>query len=52
MRRNPTLTMSETYNINMSTFEDYQPEDFLALLKNYKISIYGTGTMSLSVIIN
>ena len=38
--------MSETYNINMSTFKDVQPEEFLVLLKNFRIAIYGTGTTS------
>ena len=31
-----------TVNINVSIFEDYQPEEFLALLKNYRIAIDGT----------
>ena len=52
MRRNLTLAMSETYNINMSIFEDGQQEEFLALLKNFIIAIYGTGTTLLSGRIN
>ena len=43
---NPTSVMSETYNINMFIFKDVQPEEFLALLKNYRIAIYGTVTTS------
>ena len=52
MRRNPATSMSETYNINMSTFEDRQPEEFLALLKNFMIAIDGTGMMSASGLFN
>ena len=52
MQRNPAMDMSETYNINMSTFEDGQPEKFLALLNNFKIAIYGTGMTSPSGRIN
>ena len=44
MRRNTSQAISETYNINMSTFDDGQPEEFLAQLKNFEIRIGGTGT--------
>ena len=40
--------MSETYNINMYG----QPEEFLALLKNFSITIDGVGTSSVSGRIN
>ena len=46
MRRNPAMDTSETYNINMYKFEVYQPEEFLALLKNFRVAIDGTGTTS------
>ena len=36
----------------MSTFEDIQPEEFLAILKNFKIIIDETGTTILSDWIN
>ena len=52
MRRNPYMATLETYNINMSTFENGQPEELLALLKYLKISIDGTGTTSPSGRIN
>ena len=52
MWRNPTPDTSDTYNINMSTFEDGQPEEFLALLNNFRNAIYGTGTTSPSVQMN
>ena len=52
MRRNPTSAISETYNINISMFEDGQPEEFLALLNNFSIAIDGTGTTSPSGRIN
>ena len=32
MQRNPALDSSKTYNINMSTFKNGQPEEFLTLL--------------------
>ena len=48
----PVTTTSERYNINMSTFEDRQPEEFLALLKNFMITIDGTGMMSASGLFN
>ena len=46
MWRNPTTATSGTYNINMSTLEYSQPEEFLALLNNFRITIDETGTMS------
>ena len=46
MQRKPAMAMLEPYNINMSMFEDRQPEEFLALLKNFSIAIDGTGTTS------
>ena len=44
MRRNPSQDTSETYNMNMFTFNDGQPEELLALLRKSKIAIDGTGT--------
>ena len=44
--RQPSQDMSETCKINMSTFDDGQAEEFLALLRNSKIRIDGTGTNS------
>ena len=46
IQRNPTLEMPETYNINMPTFKDGQPEEFLALIKNFSIENDGTGMAS------
>ena len=42
----------ETYKINISTFKDDQPEELLALLRNCKIAIDGTGTATASDRIN
>ena len=39
MRRNPSQATSEKYNMNMSTFDNGQPEEFLVLLRNFKIAI-------------
>ena len=36
--------MSETYKTNISTFDDSQSEEFLALLRNFKFAIDGTST--------
>ena len=36
MRRNTSQAISETYNINMSTFNDGQPEKFLTLVKKFE----------------
>ena len=36
------METSETYNINISTYDDGRPEYFLAILKNFKIAIDGT----------
>ena len=52
MRRNPSSAESETYNINMNTFYDGQPGEFLALLNSFSIAIDGTGTTIPSVRIN
>ena len=40
--------MSETYNVNMYTFNEGQLEEFLALLRNWKIATEGTRATSLS----
>ena len=34
------------YKVNMYTFNDGQPEEFLALLRNWKITTDRTGTTS------
>ena len=39
---NPSQCTSETYKINMSTFNYVQSEEFLALMRNWKIAIDGT----------
>ena len=44
MRRNPSSAASKTYNVNMNTFDDGQPEEFLSHLRNFKIAIDGTRT--------
>ena len=41
----PGFSTSETYNINMATFENSQQEEFLAILKNFKITTNEIGTM-------
>ena len=46
MRINLATATSETYNINMSTFEDSQPEEFLVILKNFSIPIDATVSTS------
>ena len=43
---------SETYNVNMKTFDDGQPEELISLLRNFKIAIDGTGTTNPSGWIN
>ena len=48
----PSSTASETFNVNMNTFDDGQPEEFLSLLRNFKIAIDGTGTTTPSGRIN
>ena len=44
MQRNPPQATPETYDINISTFNDGQPKKFLVLLRKFKIVIDGTGT--------
>ena len=39
MRRNPSQATSETYNMNMYTFDNGPAEEFLALLRKFKIMI-------------
>ena len=46
MRRKLTSAMSETHNLNLSMFEDVQPEEFIVLLKNLRTVIVETSTMS------
>ena len=46
MKRKSIPSASETYNMNISMFNDGQPDEFLALLNNFKIEIDGTGTTS------
>ena len=50
--RNPSQTASETYKINISTFNDGQLEKFLALLRRIKIKIDETSTTPVLVWIN
>ena len=50
--RNPSQAALETYKINISTFNDGQPEELLALLRNCNIAIDGTGTTTASGRIN
>ena len=52
IRRNPALAASKTYKLNMVMFNIFQPEDFLALLKNLIISIKGTRTTTVPRRIN
>ena len=44
MQRKPSLEASETYKINMNTFNDGQTEEFPALLKNFKLKTDWTET--------
>ena len=39
MLRNPSDANSEMYKLNIVTFEHDQTEEFLALMKNFKISV-------------
>ena len=39
---------SEKYELNTSTFNNRKPEEFLALMNNFKTAINGTGTESVS----
>ena len=41
MRRNPSQSTSETYNMNMSTFDNVQAEELFALLRKLRITING-----------
>ena len=45
MRQNLSNADSETYKLNIATFEHGQPEEFLALMNNFKTAIGGTGNM-------
>ena len=52
LRKPLALATSETCNIAIVTLENSQPEEFLALLNNFKIAIYRTGTASVAGQIN
>ena len=52
MRRNPSDANSETYELKIVTFEHGQPEEFLALVKNFKKLVEGTGTTTAAGNIN
>ena len=52
IRRNLSQVTSETYKVNIYTFDDVQLEEFLMLLRNWKIATDITGTNSPSVWIN
>ena len=52
MRRIITSSTLETHAIKMAMFENFQPEDLLVLLKNFNISIDGTGNITISGRIN
>ena len=44
MRQNLSNNNSETYELKIVTFEHDQPEEFLALMKNFKGEVDRTGT--------
>ena len=50
--KNPSQAASETYKINISTFDDGQPEELIALLRNFRIAIDGTNRTTASGHIN
>ena len=52
MHRNLSDADSEMYELKIATFEIGQPEEFLALIKNFKTAIDGTGTMLAAVRMN
>ena len=52
MRRKPDLAASDMNELKMATFKDGQPEEFLALLNNLKITINGTGNTPVEVQMN
>ena len=52
MRQNPSDAASEMYKLNIVTFENGQPEDFLQLMKNFNIEVDGTGTATAAEKIN
>ena len=52
MRWNPKLSASEMYKLKISTFKNGKPEEFLALMNNFKNAIDRTGTTSMSGSIN
>ena len=52
MHKNPASDASETYKLKMAKFKNGQPEDFFALLKNFKNVIDGSGTTSVTGRIN
>ena len=51
-RQDPFDANSETYDIKIATFENSQPEELLALMKNLKSAVDGTGTTLASGRIN
>ena len=52
MCRNLSESDSETYKLNIVMFEHGQPEEFLALMNNFKTAIDGTGATSAAGKIN
>ena len=49
---NPSQATRETYKTKMYNFDDGQPEELLVLLRNFKITMDGTGMTSPSGRIN
>ena len=47
MRHNPASDMSKTYKLKMNIFNKCQLEELLALFKNFKKEIRGTGTTTI-----
>ena len=52
MRRNLSDANLETHKLKIATFENSQPEEFLALVNNFKTTVDVTGTMSAAGTIN
>ena len=52
MRQNPSDIASKTNKLKIVTFENSQPEEFLQIMKKFKIVVDGTGTTTVAGKIN
>ena len=48
MQQDPASASSDTYELKIAMSENTKPEEFLKIMKNFKIAVHGTGSTIVS----